>query len=148
MILRDHVPSEHFVGQRVNLMLDRAPAWPHLGLGDGQISAISEKKIRIEGILNELGLSGSIVYEIAEAHPGAASVRLKIDSNRFNMDCTKIVSTVEIGAQKILFYDNDSYRLLALLDYAKGSLAPRGIEVFCPELSEGNDNYRMHFDYS
>lgn len=144
MDMKKHVPNGAFVGQKVRVMLDRTPFWPHLGLGSGQISALSDKHIRIDGTLNDLGMDGTFVYEVTQDNPGAASVHLKIDSNDLAVDCSKIVSCIEVGAERIVFYEGDGYKQLARLDCAGGGLIPVGMEVSC---SEAPHSQKMYFEY-
>jgi hypothetical protein len=144
MDMKRHVPAGAFVGQKVRVMLDRTPAWPHLGLGTGEISALSDKHIKIDGTLSDLGMDGTFVYEVTEDNPGAASVHFKIDANGFTVDCSKIVSCVEVGAERIVFYEGAGYKQLAKLDCADGGLIPMGVEVCCAETPH---KQKMYFEY-
>jgi hypothetical protein len=144
MDMKKHVPAGAFVGQTVRVMLDRTPAWPHLGLGTGQIRALSDKHIKIEGILTDLGMDGTFEYEVTEDNPGAAAVHFKISANGFAVDCSKIVSCIEVGAERIVFYEGEGYKQLARLDCADGGLIPLGAEVCCAETPH---TQKMYFEY-
>lgn len=147
MEIRNSHPSRSFIGQRISIMLDRTPAWPHIGLGDARITSLDEKTLKIDGVLNGLGLDGTFLYEASETLPGAVSLRLKIHSNCINVDVSKVIPVEELCAGNVCLHNGSTVRPLARINCRGGSVIPKGLELFDCHNDKELDSYKVYFDY-